>query len=59
MLNAIVRWYIDFFINMKPSPDKETKESINALANGLQEWLSTDKYFSLLNDLKELEKIKV
>ncbi|XP_032894278.1 uncharacterized protein LOC116984271 [Amblyraja radiata] len=58
MLNAIVRWYLDLFENMKPSQDKETKESINILANGLQEWLRTDKYFSLLNDIKELENVK-
>ncbi|XP_059834328.1 interferon gamma-like isoform X2 [Hypanus sabinus] len=58
MLNAIVRWYINFFENMKPHQNNNTKLAINTVANGLQEWLQSDKYFSLLNDLKELENIK-
>ncbi|XP_051886665.1 interferon gamma-like [Pristis pectinata] len=58
MLSAIVRWYLDLFENMKPHQNSVTKEAINVVANGLQEWLRSDKYFSLLNDLKELENIK-
>ncbi|XP_069760071.1 interferon gamma-like [Narcine bancroftii] len=58
MLNAIVRWYLNLFENIKPNQDNETKQAISVVANGLQEWLTSDKYFSFLEDLKELENIK-
>ncbi|XP_062915692.1 interferon gamma-like [Mobula hypostoma] len=58
MLSAIVRWYLNFFENLKPHQDSKAKQAINTIANGLQEWLRSDTYSSLLNDLKELENIK-
>ncbi|XP_067855602.1 interferon gamma-like [Heptranchias perlo] len=61
VLTGIARWYLDLFANIvKTHQHDEIKQQIEKVANGLQEWLQSDKYNAtgLLNDLSELKNIK-
>ncbi|XP_067907324.1 interferon gamma 1 [Heterodontus francisci] len=61
LLNAILRWYLDLFKNIKEDikeDNKVIKEKINSIGNGLEQCLESEKYNDLLKDLKEISNIK-